>query len=463
MKRTNTMAGMIACFIAASGLVMQADAQSWSLNGNAGTTTTNYLGTSDSKPLTIKTAGAKRITITSGGKVGIGTATPAYRCDIFGGTGGADTVAVLRALVKKTGNFDIPALYGNSQPAAGYGIGILGEGNYIGSYGNGGSIGCVGVSGNVGVDGEASEVGNVNPLTGVQGLCSGGTTSVGIYGSCTGATNNYGVYGDQQDTLNSPDYALVGVGDVYGWRYYQASDRKLKKDIVKYEGALDQVTKLVASTYTFDHAKYPGMALPGGKQIGFMADNVQEIFPGLIKTAPLPAGATRDARGKVTYHSIPDVKTVNYMGLIPVLAEAIKEQKQIVDQKDAVIAAQNDKIAQLESKFNQLASFLQQNGKITPEQLKAVQISTEKASLGQNVPNPSNGISNISFYLPAAVQSANLQVVNALGVVVKTIPVSQRGNGQVALDATEFAAGQYSYSLIVDGKVVDTKNMMMTK
>ena len=462
MKRTNMMAGMIACFIAASGLVMQADAQSWSLNGNAGTTGTNYLGTSDAKALTIKTNGSKRITITSGGKVGVGTATPSYKFDVFGGTNASDTIAVIRALVKKTGNFDIPALYGNSQPAAGYGIGVLGEGNYIGSYGNGGSIGCVGVSGSVGVDGEASEVGNVNSLTGVQGLTAGGTTCVGVYGSGTGATTNYGLYGEQTDTA-SADYAIVGIGDVYAWRYFQASDAKLKKNINAFSGALDKVSRLTIATYQFDQAKYPGAALPGGNQIGFIADNIQSLFPELIKTGDLPAGATRSARGKITYNTIPDVKAVNYVGMIPVLAEAIKEQKMIVDQKDALIAAQNDKIAQLESKFNQLAVLLQQNGKITPEQLKAVQISTEKASLGQNVPNPSNGVSNISFYLPAGVQSASLQVVNALGVVVKSIPVSQRGNGQVALDATEFAAGQYSYSLIVDGKAVDTKNMMMTK
>ena len=37
------------------------------------------------------------------------------------------------------------------------------------------------------------------------------------------------------------------------------------------------------ASYTFNHAKYPGMALPGGNQIGFMADNVEQVFPNLIK------------------------------------------------------------------------------------------------------------------------------------------------------------------------------------
>lgn len=462
MKKTNIAAGLITCLFATTALTNEVNAQSWSLNGNAGTTSTNYIGTSDNKALTIKTNNSKRITITSSGKVGIGTATPKYKLDVFGGTGGADTVAVVRALVKKTGNFDIPAIEGTSQPAAGYGVGVQGNGNFAGVFANGGNFGVIGLSGGVGVDGEASEVGNTEFLTGVQGLCFGGDVSVGVYGSSSGALSNYGIYGDQQDTAAGTDYAVVGIGDIFGWRFFQASDRKLKKDIRTYEGALDKISQLVASTYTFDHAKYPGMALPGGKQIGFMADNVQELFPTLIKTASLPAGATRDARGKVTYNTISDVMTVNYMGLIPVLAEAIKEQKAIVEQKDVVISQQNDRIAKLENQMNQLASLMQQSGQITEQQKKAI-VSTDNAKLFQNQPNPANGNTVISFYIPTSAKSASIKVVDAQGVVLKNITISQRGNSQVTINASEFATGNYNYSLVVDGKIVDSKAMLMTK
>lgn len=462
MKKTNMFAGMLTCVFAVAGIVNDSNAQSWGLNGNAGTTSTNFLGTTDAKALTIKTNNAKRITITSSGNTGIGNTAPKFKLDVNGGTAGSDTIAAANFVVKKTGNFDVAAVRGTSQPAAGYGIGLQGIGNFAGCFANGGNFGVIGVSLGVGVDGEASEVGNTEFLTGAQGLCSGGNVSVGVYGSCTGALTNYGVYGEQQDTLNSPDYALVGIGDVYGWRFFQASDRKLKKNISVYEGALDKINQLVASTYTFDHAKYPGMALPGGTQIGFMADNVQEVFPGLIKTASLPTGSTRDARGKVTYHSIPDVKTVNYIGLIPVLAEAIKEQKAIVEQKDVVISQQNDRIAKLENQMNQLASLMQQSGQITEQQKKAI-VSTDNAKLFQNQPNPANGNTVISFYIPTSAKSASIKVVDAQGVVLKNITISQRGNSQVTINASEFATGNYNYSLVVDGKIVDSKAMLMTK
>jgi len=462
MKKTNLMAGIISCLFGATAMMPAANAQTdWHLTGNAGTTSTSFLGTTDAKGLTIKTNNSKRITITSGGKVGIGTATPGYKLDVFGGTNGSDTLAVIHSLVKKTGNFDIPAILGVSQPAAGYGIGIHGVGNFIGLVGDGGVYGVVAVGGTVGVDGEASEAGSTTDLTGVQGLVSGGNISIGVYGNATGAVNNYAVYGEQTDTAG-PNYAVVGLGDVFGWRFFQASDRKLKNNIQPLTGVLDKVNQLVTATYTFDHAKYPGNALPAGKQIGFMADNIESLFPELIKNGDLPTGSTRDARGKVTYHTIPDVKTVNYIGMIPVLAEAIKEQKQIVDQKDVVIAQQNDRIERLESQVAQLVGLMEQSGQITPAQKNALVKSADNAKLFQNQPNPANGSTVISFYIPANATSAMINITNGQSSVL-SIPVSQRGNGQVTVNANDFATGTYNYSLVIDGKIIDTKGMILAK
>lgn len=58
----------------------------WSLSGNAGTNSFNYLGTSDGKPLVIRTNAIDRITVDTAGNVGIGTAmgTLEQRLDVFG-------------------------------------------------------------------------------------------------------------------------------------------------------------------------------------------------------------------------------------------------------------------------------------------------------------------------------------------------------------------------------------------
>ena len=385
------------------------------------------------------------------GFVGIGITAPATQLHVVSGAAATDTIAILGRTAYTGTAVDVVGLYGDAatNSAAGYGIGVVGRGNYFGLFGNGGYAGVVGTSLGIGVDGEAFDAGNTEFLTGVQGLTSGGDVSVGVYGSSSGALNNYGLYGDQQDTAAGTDYAVVCLGDLYYWRAFAPSDARLKSNIMPYTGALDKINQLTTATYTFNHAKYPGMALPGGNQVGFMADNVQKVFPNLVKQADLPAGATRDARGKVTYHSIPDVMQVNYIGLIPVLAEAIKEQSQSVSKKETEM---NARMTQLENEIAQLKSMLQEKkGNVT-----------ETGSLLQNVPNPANGNTTISFYLPENSKGV-LQVSDVNGKVVKSFNVSGSGMQDVLVNTTSLSSGSYTYSLSINGKVADSKTMVINK
>jgi hypothetical protein len=59
-------------------------ANAWSLTGNASTTASNYIGTTDALPLSLRTAGADRMSITSAGNVGIGTTTPSSKFAVNG-------------------------------------------------------------------------------------------------------------------------------------------------------------------------------------------------------------------------------------------------------------------------------------------------------------------------------------------------------------------------------------------
>ncbi len=47
--------------------------------------------------------------------------------------------------------------------------------------------------------------------------------------------------------------------------------------------------------------------------------------------------------------------------------------------------------------------------------------------------------------------------------LLKTIPVNQKGEGNVTINANEFSAGMYLYSLVCDGRIVDTKQMLLTE
>ena len=64
----------------------------WDLNGNSGTNGTNFIGTLDGKSFRIKTNNAVRLTITSGGKTGLGITAPVFKLDVKGGSINTDSV-----------------------------------------------------------------------------------------------------------------------------------------------------------------------------------------------------------------------------------------------------------------------------------------------------------------------------------------------------------------------------------
>lgn len=49
------------------------------------------------------------------------------------------------------------------------------------------------------------------------------------------------------------------------------------------------------------------------------------------------------------------------------------------------------------------------------------------------------------------------------GTQLKNYSITQRGKGSITIQGSEFTAGMYLYALIADGKVIDTKRMILTK
>jgi hypothetical protein len=49
------------------------------------------------------------------------------------------------------------------------------------------------------------------------------------------------------------------------------------------------------------------------------------------------------------------------------------------------------------------------------------------------------------------------------GQLMKTYPITQKGNGQLSIQAGELSTGVYHHVLKVDGAKVDSKEMVLTK
>lgn len=158
---------------------------------------------------------------------------------------------------------------------------------------------------------------------------------------------------------------------------------------------------------------------------GFVAQEVKEVMPELVRT---------DADGYMY---------VDYIGLVPVLCEAINELK-------AEIAELTGKDSTPQKAPSHSATDDMLNDKVTP-------------ALLQNVPNPFNAETSIKVVLPEDVRRADIYVYDMQGKQILNIPVNERGNSTVTIQGSELPAGMYIYALIADGKEIDSKRMILTK
>jgi hypothetical protein len=139
-----------------------------------------------------------------------------------------------------------------------------------------------------------------------------------------------------------------------------------------------------------------------------------------------------------------------------------------VQELDAENAIKDNKIESLESRITQLEQLITKQGivlnDVTTEEIykqsAIIENETAVATLSQNVPNPFTGNTSIAYYVPETAQQAHIKIANANGVSLFMAEV-RLGNGVLEVDATQLTAGTYSYTLIVDSKVVDTKLMVI--
>ncbi len=93
-----------------------------------------------------------------------------------------------------------------------------------------------------------------------------------------------------------------------------------------------------------------------------------------------------------------------------------------------------------------------------------VTLSSENAPLlYQNMPNPFSTGTKINYYLPQGTMGASIVFYDNYGNQIKTVQLSQTGNGTLNITPENLSNGIYSYSLMVNGNVIDTKRMVLQK
>ena len=171
----------------------------------------------------------------------------------------------------------------------------------------------------------------------------------------------------------------------------------------------------------FEYLKKEEMKMSSRRHFGIDAEELQKIYPNLV------------LEGQDGYLG------VNYVELVPVLIRAIQELKQ--------------ELGEVKGEANAKAhSFSSESTDLIADATGNV--------LYQNTPNPFKEKTVIRFKLAENVQNAAICIFDMQGKMLKKVPISL-GMESISIGGYELGEGMFLYSLIVNGKEVDTKRMIL--
>ncbi len=92
--------------------------------------------------------------------------------------------------------------------------------------------------------------------------------------------------------------------------------------------------------------------------------------------------------------------------------------------------------------------------------LSGVGVNEDQAEFKGPYPNPSSKTATFEYNLPSSANTTRLLIRNLLGVEVANISIENR-SAKKTIDVSSYAAGIYFYSLVTNGKVVQSKKMIV--
>ena len=203
-------------------------------------------------------------------------------------------------------------------------------------------------------------------------------------------------------SLNPVQYTMAS-GSAIAFANTEKSDTVSNMIMTTSEEDLDQINKI---------------------HYGLLAQEVKELYPELV------------------YEDAAGVMSINYTELIPLLIQAVQDLSEQVSalSNSSSVSARKQALKQQDSTTEAVVAMLYQNN-----------------------PNPFTEATIISYIIPIEAQQASIFIYNMLGEQVSKYDVSAFGEGNITISANELYAGTFLYSLVVDGKLIDTKQMIITQ
>jgi hypothetical protein len=175
----------------------------------------------------------------------------------------------------------------------------------------------------------------------------GGTVALAVYPSTHAtAPNRVGIGGSHlpTDALDVDGTISIRQGGPVVGRFLMCntaggravwgvppSDARLKKDIEPLEGALAKVAALRPVSFHWRQEEFPDRGFGGQRELGLIAQEAEMVTPEIVSENP------------------DGYLGVNYVALVPLLIEAIKEQQALIDSQGQELAQLKDHMANLQA------------------------------------------------------------------------------------------------------------------
>jgi hypothetical protein len=268
-------------------------------------------------------------------------------------------------------------------------------------------------------------------------------------------------------TVNASDKVAVGntsvmvIGGQVGWSVF--SDGRFKSNVKENVPGLAFINKLKPVTYNLDVKKFDKFL---GKKDSLINTRQAEyaISEKKVHTGFVAQDVEKSAQ-EIHYdfdgvnhpQNDKDNYSVVYADFVPSLVKAVQE---LSKQNDELKKDYTAKIDELQRQIDDLkAMMISDNQRAIISSLSGADVSC----LDQNVPNPFSKATTISYSLPQKCSSAKIIVIDESGGTIKTFNLSGTGKGTINFSSPFRVAASYQYSLLVDGKLIDTKQMILAK
>jgi hypothetical protein len=316
-----------------------------------------------------------------------------------------------------------------------------------------------------------------NIITGSYNTFLGYNANSGL----TGAGNNMMALGNAA-TVTSNNHVVIGnssvtsIGGYVGWS--NISDGRVKKNIKQNVPGLSFINKLQPITYNLDLdaadniIARPQIKTKQGKTIqptteelesrkakeqfvytGFVAQDVEKVAKDLNYDF---SGVDKPGNANTLYG-------LRYSDFVVPLVKAVQELSKINDAKDSIINDLQQKYNTQQKQIDELKAMIVSNNQ---QAIRNNQSANNSSSTGggweEAFPNPFSNSTTINYSLPVKFSSAKIIVTDKNGNTLKQMSLANN-KGSVNVNAATLSSGAYQYSLYVDGRLIETKQMVLAK